>query len=554
MSTPSPNPRTNWQAAATIALANLPGAAPDRLEGLAPRVQRLAIRAQRWLDRQEVGFADRALVEALAAAPDHPEILRLRAVTLHMRQQHAEAVELLRRASALRPDDAAIWNNLGSALGESGDVEGAYEAFRRATASKPETSASWFNLGKACDVLLRSEDAEAACSHALALDPAHLPSRLLRADVLKTLGRIDEATAEFRRVLERKPDNAEAWAGLIGMKTTPATAEDLDRLARLYRRPDLTDMQRCSIGFAYALALETHERHADAFEVTREINALRRQMVTWNAVNASGVFAAIGAAFENRVASAEPELGREVIFLVSLPRSGSTLAEQILAAHPHVGGAGEIDVLPALLREESARRGVDFPAWIGEATGADWTRLGRAYLERTAQWRRSHARSTDKNLQNWQLVGVIRAMLPGARIVECRRDALETCWSCLKHQFASDLPFVYDVDELASYWHDYDRLMRAWHARHPGAIFRHDHEALIARPEARVRALLDFCGLDFDPKCLRFHEVERDVRTASAGQVRAPLASDTARAERYGTLLDPLRAALAAGTATPRPH
>src|SRR5262245_20262564 len=136
MSTPSPF-RPNWQAAAAIAPVSLPGASPDRLEGLSPRVQRLVVRALRWLDRQEVDFADRALAEASASAPEHPEILRLRAVTLHMRQRRAEAAELLRRAGALRPEDSAIWNNLGSALGESGDLEGAYDAFRRATASTP---------------------------------------------------------------------------------------------------------------------------------------------------------------------------------------------------------------------------------------------------------------------------------------------------------------------------------------------------------------------------------------------------------------------------------
>jgi Tfp pilus assembly protein PilF len=544
MSTPSPF-LPNWQAAAVIAPATLPGKSPDRLEGLSPRVQRLVIRALRWLDRQEVDFADRALAEAAASAPEHPEILRLRAVTLHMRQRHAEAIELLRRASALRPDDAAIWNNLGSALGESGDLEGAHHAFSRAASSTPETSVSWFNVARASDALLRTEEAEAACARALAIDPAHITARVLRANLLKTLGRLDDASAEFRAVLARKPDSAEAWAGLVGMKSERATEEDLERLAQLYRRPDLMDGQRAIVGFAYTLALEAHERFDDAFKVTNEVNAVRRRMVNWNAANARAVFESIDAAFAKPVASAEGDLGREVIFIVSLPRAGSTLVEQILAAHPDVAGAGEIDVLPAILREESARRGVDFPAWIADATSEDFSRLGHEYLARTAHWRRRKPRSTDKNLGNWQLVGAIRAMLPGARIVEARRDALETCWSCLKHQFSSDVPYVYDADELASYWHDYDRLMRAWHARYPGAILRHDHEALVADPETTVRRLLDFCGLAFDARCLDFHEVERDVRTASAGQVRSPLASDTARAERYGALLDPLRAALA---------
>lgn len=548
MSTPAPTtPRTAWQTAAQIVPAPpVSGADEERLRGMSARAQRLLTRAQRWLDRREFGFAERAIDEALAAAPDHPELLRLRAVTLHMRHRYAEAVALLRRAAALRPDDALIQNNLGSALGESGDLEGALDAFRRTSEAAPDLAASWFNLGKACDALLRSHESETAYTRALAIDPANLPARVMRANVLKTLGRLDDAEAEFRDALARKPDSAEAWAGLVGMKATPPTAEDLDRLQRLYRRADIGDSDKSLIGFAYALALEAHGRYEEAFEVTKVVNALRRKQLSWDAAGARRIFDAITEAFARPLPSADAKLGEEVIFLVGMPRSGSTLAEQILAAHPDVQGAGELQDLPQVLREESTRRGVDFPDWVDAATAEDWNRLGRNYLERTAHWRRTHARSTDKNLQNWQLVGAIRAMLPGARIVECRRDPLETCWSCLKHQFAGELPFTYDIDELASYWHDYDRLTRFWNERFPERMLRHDYEALIADPEIRIRALLDFCGLPFDPACLNFHEAERDVRTASAGQVRAPLKRDTALAERYGTLLDPLRHALEA--------
>jgi Tfp pilus assembly protein PilF len=536
-----------WQLAARIQAVAPPTAPADdeRTRDLPTRAQRLLTRAQRWIERGEAGFADRTLQEALGVAPDHPELLRLRAVALHLQRRYADAIALLRRAASARPQDALIHNNLGSALGESGDLEGARDAFRKASEAAPSLATSWFNLGRACDALLDTQAAHAALSRALELDPAHQPARILDANVLKTLGHIDEATAQFRKAIEHRPDDAEAWAGLIGLKSTPATSDDLAALARLYARTDLGAWDRSMVGYAYALALESHDRHAEAFETTAAVNAIRRAQVDWDAAAASRVFDSISRAFEP--ALPEPEdanLGADVIFLVGMPRSGSTLAEQILAAHPDVQGAGELGDLPAILREESARRGVDFPAWVADATAADWARLGREYLARTARWRSRRARSTDKNLQNWQLVGAIRAMLPGARIVDCRRDPVETCWSCLKHQFARDLPFTYDVDDLASYWHDYDRLMRQWHDRFPTAVLRHDYEALIADPESEIRALLDFCGLPFAPACLRFHEAQRDVRTASAGQVREPLHADSARAERYGALLDPLRRAL----------
>ena len=547
MASENPQDRAAWRAVARIEPATPPASPADdeRVRDLPARVRRLLSRAQHWFEQREYGFADRTLQEALTLAPDHPELLRLRAVTLHVQRRYAEAIALLRRVVALRPDDSLVHNNLGSALGESGDLEGAIESFRQATGATPDLAASWFNLGKAYDTLLRTEDAQAAFARALELDPTHQPARILHANALKTQGRLDDAAAQFRQALAAKPDDAEAWAGLIGMKSSPATADELSALERLYRRADLGAWDRSLIGFAYALALEAEGRHREAFETTVAVNQLRRAQLDWNTEGASRVLDGIAEAFAAPMAAAEDaRLGDEVIFLVGMPRSGSTLAEQILSAHAEVQGAGEIGDLPSVLREESTRCGIEFPDWVAQATAADWTRLGQTYLERTARWRRTRPRSTDKNLQNWQLVGAIRAMLPGARIVDCRRDPLETCWSAFKHQFARDLPFTYDMDELAAYWQGYDRLMRIWQERFPGQILRHDYEALIADPEPRIRALLAFCNLGFDAACLRFHEAERDVRTASAGQVRAPLQRNTARTDRYGALLDPLRHAL----------
>jgi len=233
------------------------------------------------------------------------------------------------------------------------------------------------------------------------------------------------------------------------------------------------------------------------------------------------------------------------VFLVGTPRSGSTLAEQILAAHPAASAGSETGFIARLLQHESKRRGALFPEWVPQATDADWKRLGAAYLERIAAKKGDASIFTDKTLTNWQTLGAIRRMLPGARIVHCRRDALETAWSCYKHNFAQDQLYSYDFAELAAYFRDEDRAMRFWAARDPGWIHEHRYEALLADPQAAVTALLAHCGLAFDPACLRFHEAGREVRTASAAQVRRPLQRDTAVARHYGALLDPLRAALA---------
>jgi len=292
-----------------------------------------------------------------------------------------------------------------------------------------------------------------------------------RANALRAMGRIDEAAASFRRAIALAPTSADAWCGLAGLDASKLDDADLARIEALYARKDLTVASHCLFGLAYALVLEARGRYQEAFDTTLAVHAIRRRQNNWDAAGASRISADIGTAFALPPNGADDaSLGREVIFIVGMPRSGSTLVEQILAAHPEVEGAGELAVLPEILRAESVRRGVDFPHWIGDATPADFSRLGREYLSRTARWRTTHARSTDKNLQNWQLVGAIRAMLPGARIVDCRRDALEAAWSALKLQYGNALPFTcgdLKTDTLGQVW---KQFQTAWQSPRVGAF------------------------------------------------------------------------------------
>ena len=170
--------------------------------------------------------------------------------------------------------------------------------------------------------------------------------------------------------------------------------------------------------------------------------------------------------------------------------------------------------------------------------------MGRRYLERTARWRRTRPRFTDKMPGNWLYLGAALAMLPGARVIDCRRDPVETCWSCFRQLFSSGAVFSYDLDDIAIYYKAYDRAMRHFSRQYPERIRTQSYEALIADPDTEIAALLAFCGLPMHEECRRLDIGNRVVRTASAAQVRQPLRSDTARAPRYGALLDPLRRAL----------
>jgi hypothetical protein len=304
------------------------------------------------------------------------------------------------------------------------------------------------------------------------------------------------------------------------------------------------DTDRIAMGFALGKALEDRGRHPEAFAALSQANARMRRLAPWQASSFSAHVTRTIEASQQLPPPIDPALGQEVIFIVGLPRSGSTLFEQILAAHPQVEGASELDDLDVVLAEESSHRRQPLPTWLPAATAEDWQRLGRRYLERTARWRTRRPRHTDKLPENWLHAGLLGAMLPGAHIVDARRDALEAGWSCFKQQFYRLPHFACDLGDIAAYVRDYERAMAVWQAASPQRVRIQRYEALLDRPEDEIRALLDFCGLPFDPACLDYHRAMRSVRTPSASQVRQPLRRDTARAACYGQLLDPLRRGL----------
>ena len=516
-----------------------------RTQGLPTRARRTLQKIGQFIEQRQLDQADQALASIHAIAGDHPEFLRMGAVTRHLQKHPREAIDLLRRALKLAPGDALIYTNLGSVLRANGDFDGAIAAFARASELDPDLAAPWYNLGKILALQIRVDEALEALDHALRREPDHVGAQIARADLLIAIGRIEEGAAGYRRILAEKPQLIRAWSGLTNIKTVQLTDEETATLARLHAAPGLSDADRARIGFALGETLEDKGRYAEAFGVFCAANAARRREVNWNATEFSHSIDSIIAAFDKPPAhTADPTLGREIIFIISLPRAGSTLTEHILAAHPDVEGADEISDLSEIIEEESKQRGRPFPDWVAQTGAADWERLGRRYLERTARWRKDFPRSTDKGLINWVFIGAAHAMLPGARFVNCRRDPIETCWSCFKQYFERGQTYTYDIGELTTQWRDYDRLVRFWHARYPHRVYESVYENLLADPEAEIRRLLDFCELPFAAACLRFDETRRVVRTLSAGQVRQPLRRDTARTPAYGELLAPLRRAL----------
>jgi len=518
----------------------------DRLAGLSPTTVEMLRQAWLHLNAGQLHLADQALSGAELIAPRHAEVQRTRGVLLGRAGRFADARQRIEALLERHPDDPLLLGDFADAAFGGGDDTAAFAALRKACELQPNDASSWFNLGRSLMDRAWIEEALPALERAVVLAPDHVHARTLYADVMVLLGHFEQARAQYLDVLRRAPTIGAAWWGLANIKTVRLSDSEIRLLESQLHDPVARDGDRLAMGCVLAKAYEDHGRHAEAFAILSETNGQISRRRPWDAAKFTELVDVTVAEFERPHQQAgDDRLGEEIIFIVSLPRSGSTLTEQILAAHPLVEGASELGDISAVLREESDRRGIDFPFWIGQASAEDWARLGRNYLARTARWRRNRPRSTDKMPNNWLFVGAIMAMLPGARIVNCRRDPVETCWSCYKQMFSVSNEFSYDLDYLARFWQDYDYAMRQWHLQRPGRIRDQVYEELVADPESEVRALLDYCGLPFDETCLRFYEVERSVRTASAAQVRQPLRRNTARSAGYGALLDPLRMSLA---------
>jgi len=508
-----------------------------------PVTTRLLARARSEWEERRFEDAERSLASVLDLAPGDPKAMRMLGMVARSRGDYVKAVECFRRVLTVWPADPFLHTEFGFSLVSIGELDEAARHFRHACSLAPDSAPAWFGLGEALWRQARGDQAIAALQRALVLDPSNCEARLTLARAQAGLGRIEAAIAEFREVLRCDPVNADAWYGL-SMNLAGFEAADVACLEQAFTRADLPPRAHYLLGFAFAKALEDRGDYARAFEVFGLANAAQRASieVTWGVAEEHRFVDSIQGIFANDVSKApDADSGKEAILIVGIPRSGSTLVEQILASHPAVEGANEIKDMPAILATETHRRGSEFPLWVPDATALDWQRLGQEYLARTARWRRHKPSFTDKNLMNWHLVGAALAMLPAAHVIIVRRDPVETCLACWRHCFTEDAGFSCNLDDVADYYGEFWRLTRFWLQKYPAHVFDLQYEALLADPEHVIRRVLDFCGLPFDPACLAFHRTKRSVLTPSAAQVRRPLRHDTARSGHYGYRLDRLR-------------
>lgn len=523
------------------------------LAKLEARLRRLPVPVAMWIRRagdalvaDDVPAAQAVLANALSQAPGQPDVLRLYGLLLAKIGNFAAALANLDSALRAAPDDAMAYWQYAQVCEQAGESNAALQLRQQAVQHLPESPLAWADLGEYWLRQQRPERALEPLERATRLAPGYAPAQLKLGDALVACGRVIDGAEAMRRAIAAEPAFGAAWMGLVDLKTVPLTDAEAAQMRQLLGSKQVDEEERTAIGFALGQAYEDAGRVAEAYAVLVDANARRkRELPAWDAADfaarvqrAAEVFAAPHAVADDAT------LGSSALFVVGLPRSGTTLVEQILSSHPRVQGLGELGSLAQVLTEGSARRQQRYPDWVPDAAPRDWQQLGERYLELVAPFRDGRPCFTDKMPNNWRAIGAIRAMLPGARIVACMRDPLENCWSCFKQYFERGWEFTCDQDQLAAFWRAYEYTVTAWAARGPAAVLALDHDALARDPHAEIGRLLAFCGLPFDPACLAPHLNPRRVDTLSAFQVQQPIRKPVARAAMYGALLDPLRTAL----------
>ena len=489
------------------------------------------------------------LEKVVALQPNRLEARVKLAEVLEQLGEHFAAIDIYRWLIQANPKDGASHSRLGHCHLLVGDYANAIDSYRAAAELTPDSPAAHYNLSLALRHGNRSSDACDAVAQALALRPNY-PAALLNLGILREQqGDLEGAASAYRTVLEILPTCTAAYWSLANLRSVRFSAEESEAMRRLSESGLTGDEDRTYLHFALAKDFEDKRLYREAFEHLAKANALKRGSTPYSRQFVEEQFAGIKETFNATFFAQRAGVGlaaAKPIFIVGMPRSGSSLVEQILASHSHVSGGGELPTAQQIAHRDIRNRyQAPFYAAANQFRPDEFAELGKLYCQRNAELVRAKARFTDKAPDNFILLGLLRLMFPNASFIHARRHPLDTCLSCYKQYFTDAQSFSYDLEDLAHYYRQYRDLMEWWHGELPGTILDVDYEAVVGDQEAQSRRIVEFCQLPWETRCLDFHETRRAVKTASVGQVRQALyASSVHQWKNYEPYVHPLVDAL----------
>ncbi len=484
----------------------------------------------------------------LRLRPDAAEAHLNFGVVLQRLERHDQALAHFDRAQALGVSSFELHNNRGNALHALGRHRDAVASLETAVALNPHSAEVHRNLASALLPLDRHAEAIAHYERAIEIEPAEAQTHADLAAALQEFGQSAAAQRAYEQAIALAPSKTIHYWGLADTKRF--TSDDplpaaMEALLADTRSP----ADRMHLHFALGKAYDDLGERERAFEHLLAGNALKRQAIAYDERKTLTFMARTASVFSAEFIAARRSQGHAAeapVFIVGMPRSGTTLVEQILAGHPQVYAAGELPYLARAADALRGRNGESFPEALTTMDPARLVAVGTDYVAATRALAPAAARITDKTPTNFHLVGLMHLALPHATIIHVRRDAVDTCLSCFSKLFTEGNHYSYDLGELGRYYRAYEQLMGHWREVLPqGRMLELSYEEIVADLESTARRLIAHCGMPWDDACLAFHEQERPVRTASASQVRLPLyATSVGRWRAYGERISPLLAAL----------
>lgn len=507
-------------------------AARARFLALSPGGKALSEAAQHFLAGR-TDHAETICGGILAKEPQNVHAMRLLARICADSHRDAAAEGLLRRMISIAPDFLLAHRDLAWFFLDRSRFHEAVDALRRAVTIKPDAADLYLALGDTLSIVGRSTGALAAYDSVLELNPDDPRALLGRGHMLRIQGRRDESIAAYRHCTVARPDQGDAWWSLASFRGFAFTVAERDAMRRQLAGAEPGSDSAIALEFAIARACESDGDYEQAWARYLSANDAKRRKVSYDPVELETQHDLRLRVFDERfmAQAGTSGTGRTIkpIFITGMPRSGSTLIEQILACHGDVEGCGELPYVIMLTATPGKDRegGAHYPDSVAGLSGDEWLLLGDDYLRHSLAHRRENtACFTDKMPANFGHLGFIRMMLPEAVFIDARRNALDTCVANYRQLFAQGKNQSYDLLELGEYYLEYLRVMQHWESVMPGRILTVQYEDVVRDLEGQVRRLLAHCGLPFDERCLRFHESRRQVNTASAEQVREPIYED----------------------------
>ena len=537
---------------------------------------------------KDIGRFDEAITcfnNVVSLQPENVEAYNTLGVLLQNTGKIDEAIGCFKNIIAIKPDSAEVHNNLGNAFNNSGRDDEAIESYRRSLALKPDYAMAHFNLGVVFQKIDRTDEAIACYRKTLTLNPDFKKAHMNLGNVLQKLGRLDEAAscqrkalsldpeyaeahynyglarqemgrtdearASYRKTMSLQPGNVEAFWNLSLVEKHTEINEVAHAMEEMYKKENLDDANKIRLGFAFGKIYSDLKEYEKSFEYILEANRLHRKSYEYTVQSDQDLFARIKETFSPAFLALQNDTGNQdtlPVFIIGMPRSGTTLVEQILASHPQVFGADELMVLTDLVNAISPKVSTgNYPECVADLDADMFESMGSDYVDKVRGYAKDADHIIDKMPQNFIYVGLIKKILPNAKIIHCTRNPMDNCLSLFKNYFTikGSHKYSYDMVELGRYYNLYLDLMAHWERVLPGFMCTLKYDEMVADQENQTRRLLEFCGLPWDEACLSFHKTERRVKTASFMQVRQPMYKDSVELwKQYEKQLEPLRMAI----------